>query len=116
MVEQGSGKIVNIASRFLSGRHYRSCIYSFEIGVAGLTKAGERVGKSGVNVNDAQSYMKRTMQPRCVRTKHRPQILERIQRLGGEPMIGKAAVFLSSAASDYMPGIFGGCGGWMGVI
>ena len=121
MVEQGSGKIVNIASLLSFQGGITVPAYSAsKSGVAGLTKAlANEWAKSGVNVNAiAPGYMEtnNTVALRADENRNR-QILERIPAARwGEPKdLAGAAVFLSSAASDYMHGhILVVDGGWMG--
>jgi 2-deoxy-D-gluconate 3-dehydrogenase len=121
MVEQGSGKIVNIASLLsFQGGITVPAYTASKSGVAGLTKAlANEWAKSGVNVNAiAPGYMEtnNTVALRADENRNR-QILERIPAARwGEPKdLAGAAVFLSSAASDYMHGhILVVDGGWMG--
>ena len=121
MVAQGSGKIVNIASLLsFQGGITVPAYTASKSGVAGLTKAlANEWAKSGVNVNAiAPGYMEtnNTVALRADENRNR-QILERIPAARwGEPKdLAGAAVFLSSAASDYMHGhILVVDGGWMG--
>jgi len=121
MVEQGSGKIVNIASLLsFQGGITVPAYTASKSGVAGLTKAlANEWAKSGVNVNAiAPGYMEtnNTVALRADENRNR-QILERIPAARwGEPKdLAGAAVFFSSAASDYMHGhILVVDGGWMG--
>jgi 2-deoxy-D-gluconate 3-dehydrogenase len=121
MIEQGSGKIVNIASLLsFQGGITVPAYTASKAGVAGLTKAlANEWAKLGVNVNAiAPGYMetKNTSALRADETRNR-QILERIPagRWGDPGDMAGAAVFLSSAASDYMHGhIMVVDGGWMG--
>jgi 2-deoxy-D-gluconate 3-dehydrogenase len=121
MIEQGSGKIVNIASLLsFQGGITVPAYTASKAGVAGLTKAlANEWAKFGVNVNAiAPGYMetKNTSALRADETRNR-QILERIPAgRGGDPGdLAGAAVFLSAAASDYMHGhILVVDGGWMG--
>ena len=121
MVEQGSGKIVNIASLLsFQGGITVPAYTASKSGVAGLTKAlANEWARSGVNVNAiAPGYMEtnNTVALRADENRNR-QILERIPAARwGEPKdLAGAAVFLSSAASDYMHGhILVVDGGWMG--
>ena len=121
LVEQGSGKIVNIASLLsFQGGITVPAYTASKSGVAGLTKAlSNEWAKSGVNVNAiAPGYIEtaNTEALRADETRNR-QILERIPagRWGKPEDIAGAAVFLSSAASDYVHGhIIVVDGGWMG--
>jgi len=121
LVEQGSGKIVNIASLLsFQGGITVPAYTASKSGVAGLTKAlSNEWAKSGVNVNAiAPGYIEtaNTEALRADETRNR-QILERIPagRWGKPEDIAGAAVFLSSAASDYVHGhIMVVDGGWMG--
>ena len=121
LVEQHSGKIVNIASllSFQGGINVPAYTAS-KSGVAGLTKAlSNEWAKFGVNVNAiAPGYIEtaNTEALRADETRNR-QILERIPagRWGKPEDIAGAAVFLCSAASDYVHGhIMVVDGGWMG--
>lgn len=120
MIEQGAGKIVNIASllSFQGGINVPAYTAS-KSGVAGLTKAfANEWAKFNVNVNAiAPGYMatNNTAALRDDETRNR-QILERIPagRWGNADDLAGAAVFLASPASDYMQGhIMVVDGGWM---
>ena len=121
LVEQGSGKIVNIASLLsFQGGITVPAYTASKSGVAGLTKAlSNEWAKFGVNVNAiAPGYIAtaNTQALRADETRNR-QILERIPagRWGEPEDIAGTAVFLSSAASDYVHGhIMVVDGGWMG--
>ena len=120
MVEQGRGKIINIASMlsFQGGIRVPSYTAS-KSGVAGLTKllANEWAAK-GINVNAiAPGYIATSntaaLQDDEVRNR---QILERIpaRRWGKPSDLAGAAVFLASDASDYVHGhILAVDGGWL---
>ena len=120
MIAQGAGKIINIASMlsFQGGIRVPSYAAS-KSGIAGITRllACEWAGK-GVNVNAiAPGYMAtdNTEQLRADPQRSR-DILARIPagRWGESADIGGAAVFLASAASDYMHGaIIPVDGGWL---
>ena len=121
MLEQGSGKIVNIASLLsFQGGITVPAYAAAKGGVAQLTKscANEWAAK-GINVNAiAPGYMAtdNTTALRADETRNR-QILERIPagRWGAPQDLNGAAVFLCSAASDYLHGhILVVDGGWMG--
>lgn len=121
MIEQGSGKILNIASLLsFQGGITVPAYAASKGGVAQLTKAlaNEWAGK-GVNVNAiAPGYMRtdNTTALQKDETRNR-QILERIPAARwGEPVdLAGAAVFLCSAASDYIHGhVLVVDGGWMG--
>jgi len=121
MIDQGSGKIVNIASLLsFQGGITVPAYTAAKSGLAGLTKAlANEWAKFDVNVNAiAPGYMdtKNTAALKADETRNR-QILERIPAgRWGEPRdLAGAAVFLSSSASDYMQGhILVVDGGWMG--
>ncbi|MBV9931457.1 MAG: 2-dehydro-3-deoxy-D-gluconate 5-dehydrogenase KduD [Alphaproteobacteria bacterium] len=120
MIAKGRGKIVNIASllSFQGGIRVPSYTAS-KSGVAGLTKllANEWAAK-GVNVNAiAPGYIatNNTAALQADETRNR-QIVERIPagRWGAPADLGGAAVFLASAASDYVNGhILAVDGGWL---
>lgn len=120
MLAQGEGKIVNIASllSFQGGIRVPSYTAS-KSGVAGLTKllANEWAAR-GVNVNGiAPGYIatNNTAALQADETRNR-QIQERIPagRWGEASDIGGAAVFLSSAAANYIHGhVLAVDGGWL---
>ncbi|OHD03417.1 MAG: 2-deoxy-D-gluconate 3-dehydrogenase [Sphingopyxis sp. RIFCSPHIGHO2_01_FULL_65_24] len=120
MIARGSGKIINIASMltFQGGIRVPSYTAS-KSGVGGLTKllANEWAAK-GIQVNAiAPGYIatNNTAALQGDETRNR-QIMERIPagRWGDPKDIGGAAVFLASAASDYVQGhILAVDGGWL---
>lgn len=121
MIEQGSGKIVNIASLLsFQGGITVPAYTASKSAVAGLTKAlANEWAKHNINVNAiAPGYFatNNTAALQADETRNR-QILERIPagRWGDPDDLQGAAVFLSSTASDYMNGhILVVDGGWMG--
>ena len=122
MIERGvGGKIINIASllSFQGGITVPSYAAA-KGGVAQLTKAlANEWAAKGVNVNAiAPGYMRtdNTKALQADETRNR-QILERIPagRWGEPADLAGAAVFLASAASDYINGhVLVVDGGWMG--
>ena len=120
MLAQGSGKIVNIASLLsFQGGIFVPAYAASKGAVAQLTKAlANEWAPKGVNVNAiAPGYMEtnNTSALRADPVRNR-QILERIPagRWGTPEDLAAAAVFLSSAASDYMHGhVLVVDGGWM---
>jgi 2-deoxy-D-gluconate 3-dehydrogenase len=121
MIERGRGKILNIASLLsFQGGITVPAYAASKGGVAQLTKAlANEWAAKGVNVNAiAPGYM-RTDNTKALQqdeTRNR-QILERIPagRWGEPSDLGGAAVFLCSAASDYVNGhVLLVDGGWMG--
>jgi 2-dehydro-3-deoxy-D-gluconate 5-dehydrogenase len=121
MIEQGSGKILNIASLLsFQGGITVPAYAASKGGVAQLTKAlANEWAAKGINVNAiAPGYM-RTDNTKALQqdeTRNR-QILERIPAgRWGEPRdLAGAAVFLCSNASDYINGhVMVVDGGWMG--
>lgn len=121
MIAQGRGKIINIASLLsFQGGITVPAYAAAKGGVAQLTKAlaNEWAGK-GINVNAiAPGYMRtdntKALQADQVRNR---QILERIPagRWGEPTDLAGAAIFLASAASDYVNGhVLVVDGGWMG--
>jgi 2-deoxy-D-gluconate 3-dehydrogenase len=121
MIERGRGKILNIASLLsFQGGITVPAYAASKGGVAQLTKAlANEWAAKGVNVNAiAPGYM-RTNNTKALQqdeTRNR-QILERIPagRWGDPSDLGGAAVFLCSAASDYVNGhVLVIDGGWMG--
>lgn len=121
MIDQGGGKIVNIASLLsFQGGITVPAYTASKSGVAGLTKAlANEWAKNNITVNAiAPGYIatNNTAALQADETRNR-QILERIPagRWGDPDDIAGAAVFLSSPASDYMNGhIMVVDGGWMG--
>ena len=121
MPERGRGKIINLASllSFQGGINVAAYAAS-KGGVAQLTKAlANEWAPKGVNVNAiAPGYMStdNTAALRADETRSR-QILERIPagRWGEPEDLAGAAVFLCSAASDYLHGhVLVVDGGWLG--
>jgi len=121
MIKRGSGKIENIASLLsFQGGVTVPAYAASKGGVAQLTKAlANEWAKYGINVNAiAPGYMRtdNTAALRADEARNR-QILERIPAgRWGEPQdLAGPAVFLSSAASDYVHGhVLVVDGGWMG--
>lgn len=121
MLERGSGKIVNIASLLsFQGGITVPAYAASKGGVAQLTKAlANEWARLGINVNAIAPGYIRTDNNAALQAdqKRSSQILERIPAgRWGEPedLVG-AAVFLSSAASDYLHGhVMVVDGGWMG--
>ena len=121
MIERGHGKILNIASLLsFQGGITVPAYAAAKGGVAQLTKAlANEWAAKRINVNAiAPGYM-RTENTRALQedaTRNR-QILERIPagRWGEPSDLAGAAVFLCSAASDYVNGqVFAVDGGWLG--
>ncbi|MDQ1638953.1 MAG: 2-dehydro-3-deoxy-D-gluconate 5-dehydrogenase [Pyrinomonadaceae bacterium] len=121
MIERGGGKILNIASLLsFQGGVTVPAYAASKGGVAQLTKAlANEWAAKNINVNAiAPGYM-RTDNTRALQqdeTRNR-QILERIPagRWGEPGDLAGAAVFLCSAASDYVNGhVLLVDGGWMG--
>jgi 2-dehydro-3-deoxy-D-gluconate 5-dehydrogenase len=121
MIERGGGKILNIASLLsFQGGITVPAYAASKGGVAQLTKAlANEWAAKNINVNAiAPGYM-RTGNTKALQedeTRNR-QILERIPagRWGEPEDLAGAAVFLCSAASDYINGhVLLVDGGWMG--
>ncbi len=120
MIENGGGKIVNIASLLsFQGGITVPAYTASKSGVAGLTKAfANEWAKHKINVNAiAPGYFatNNTAILQADETRNR-QILERIPagHWGNPEDLAGAVVFLSSAASDYLQGhILVVDGGWM---
>lgn len=120
MIEQGSGKIINIASLLsFQGGITVPAYAASKSGVAGVTRAlANEWARYNINVNAiAPGYIEtdNTTALRSDETRNR-QILERIPaaRWGSPDDLAGAAVFLASAASDYMNGhILAVDGGWL---
>lgn len=122
MIERGKGgKIINVASllSFQGGINVPAYTAS-KSGVAGLTKAlANEWAQHQINVNAiAPGYMRTDNTAALQRNETRNrQILERIPagRWGEPSDLAGAAVFLCSAASDYIHGhVLVVDGGWMG--
>jgi len=120
MIGRGHGKIINIASMLTFQGGIRVASYTAsKSGIGGLTKllANEWAGK-GVNVNAiAPGYIatNNTTALQADESRNR-SILERIPagRWGDASDLGGAAVFLASAAADYVQGhILAVDGGWL---
>jgi 2-deoxy-D-gluconate 3-dehydrogenase len=120
MVAQGSGKIINIASMLSFQGGIRVASYtSSKSAIAGLTKllANEWAAK-GINVNAIAPGYFATNNTAALQADpdRNEQILGRIPagRWGDPSDIGGAAVFLSSAAADYVHGtVLAVDGGWL---
>lgn len=117
---EGTGKVVNIASllSFQGGIRVPSYTAS-KHGVAGITKllANEWAAK-GINVNAIAPGYIATNNTEALRndTDRNRQILERIPagRWGDASDIGQSAVFLASAAANYIHGaVLNVDGGWL---
>jgi len=120
MIEQGSGKIVNIASllSFQGGILIPSYTAS-KSGVAGLTRLmANELASKGINVNAiAPGYMATdNTAPLRADTRRNQAILERIPagRWGDPADLKGIVVFLASSASDYIHGsVLPVDGGWL---
>jgi 2-deoxy-D-gluconate 3-dehydrogenase len=120
MVGQGGGKIINIASMlsFQGGIRVPSYTAS-KSGVAGLTRIlANEWAPHGINVNAIAPGYVATANTEALRAdpKRNADILGRIPagRWAEPSDLGGAAVFLASAASDYVQGhILAVDGGWL---
>lgn len=120
MVQQGGGKIINIASMLTFQGGIRVASYTAsKSGVGGLTKllANEWAGK-GINVNAIAPGYIATNNTAALQAdeKRNAEILGRIPagRWGDPEDLGGAAVFLSSDAAKYVQGhILAVDGGWL---
>jgi 2-deoxy-D-gluconate 3-dehydrogenase len=120
MAEQGGGKIINIASMLsFQGGILVPSYTAAKSGVAGITKAlaNELAGKN-INVNAiAPGYMAtENTAPLRADPERNQAILDRIPigRWGDPADLKGIAVFLASAASDYMQGaVIPVDGGWL---
>lgn len=119
-LEQGSGKVINVASMLSFSGGLMACAYAASKGgIAQLTKAlaNEWAGR-GINVNAiAPGYFATSMTEALRKDKARnQQILDRLPagRWGGPADLAGAVIFLASAASDYVHGIILPVdGGWL---
>jgi 2-dehydro-3-deoxy-D-gluconate 5-dehydrogenase len=122
MVPRGSGKIVTIASMLSFQGGFRAAAYAASKGgVAQLTKAlANEWAPHGVNVNAiAPCYVKTALNRHIWQDdpERSEAVLARLPagRWGEPSDLAGAAVFLSSAASDYVHGIVLPVdGGWLG--
>ncbi len=121
MMKQGGGKIVNIASLLAyQGGIIVPSYTASKAGVAGITMAlANEWAPHGINVNAiAPGYMATEMTEALQKSAERaPTILARIPqgRWGTPEDMKGAAVYLSSAASDYLQGhVIVIDGGWLG--
>lgn len=121
MIDRGGGKILNIASLLsFQGGVAVPAYAASKGGVAQLTKAlANEWAAKGINVNAiAPGYMRTDNTTALQKDEARNrQILERIPagRWGEPDDVTGAAVFLCSAASDYLHGhVLVVDGGWMG--
>lgn len=121
MLKQGGGKIINVASMLSFFGGYTVPAYAASKGgVAQLTKAlSNEWASKGINVNAiAPGYMATQMNTRLIEDEERnKKILARIPqgRWGTPEDVGGVAVFLASAASDYINGaIIPVDGGYLG--
>ena len=120
MLKQGRGKIINIASMLsFQGGVFVPSYAAAKSGVAALTKAfANEWASKNINVNAiAPGYMA-TGNTAALRAdvERSRQIMERIPagRWGEPSDLGGVAVFLASAASDYVHGtILAVDGGWL---
>jgi 2-deoxy-D-gluconate 3-dehydrogenase len=120
MIAQGGGKIINIASMLsFQGGILIPSYTAAKSDVAGITRAlANEWAARGVNVNAiAPGYMEtENTAPLRADPKRSASILERIPagRWGTPKDLAGAAVFLASAASDYLHGaILPVDGGWL---
>ena len=120
MAEQGSGKIINVASMLsFQGGILVPGYSATKSAVAGVTKAlANEWAAKGINVNAiAPGYMATdNTAPLRADAKRNQSILERIPagEWGDPADLKGVAVFLASAASDYMQGsIVPVDGGWL---
>jgi 2-dehydro-3-deoxy-D-gluconate 5-dehydrogenase len=121
MIEQGSGKIVNVASLLAFSGGFRVSSYAASKGaVAQLTKAlANEWAPAGVNVNAiAPGYFKTQLNTHIWRDdpERSEQILVRIPagRWGEPSDLKGAVVFLAAPASDYLHGVVLPVdGGWL---
>ena len=117
---QRSGKIINVASLLSLQGGIRVASYtSSKSGLAGLTRLlANEWAAAGINVNAIVPGYFATNNTQALRADadRNRQILERIPagRWGNPDDLGGAAVFLASAASDYVHGtLLPVDGGWM---
>lgn len=110
MVDQGRGKIVNVASQMaLVGYYQRSAYCASKGGVAQLTKVlAVEWARYGVNVNAvAPTFIETDMTgPMFVDKAFHEDVIRRIPmgKLGQPKDVVGAAIYLSSSASDFVTG------------
>ena len=122
MLENGYGKIINIASiNTFQGRKFISAYAASKGAIGSFTKSmANEWAARGVNVNCLMPGFVATDLTRDLfqDPKAREEVLSRIPmgRMGEPSDLGGAAVFLASRASDYITGhILCVDGGWMGA-
>ena len=120
MVEQGSGKIINIASMLaFQGGKFVPAYTASKHGVAGLTKAfANELAEHNVQINALAPGYIETMNTEPIRndSARNQEILSRIpaNRWGKPFDLMGAVLFLASRASDYVNGhILAIDGGWL---
>jgi 2-dehydro-3-deoxy-D-gluconate 5-dehydrogenase len=120
MVDQGGGKIINIASLLsFQGGIFIPSYTASKSGVAGLTRLmANELAVKNINVNAiAPGYIETELtDPLRTDPKRAPSIMDRIPagRWGKPEDLKGIAVFLASSASDYVHGtIIPVDGGWM---
>ena len=120
MVDQGSGKIINIASMLsYQGGKFVPSYTASKHGVAGLTKSfANELAEKNIQINAIAPGYIETANTAPIRAdeSRKAEISSRIPavRWGLPEDLGAAAVFLSSNASNYMNGhILAVDGGWL---
>lgn len=121
MIEQGAGKIINIASMLsFTGGIYVPAYAASKGGIATLTKAlSNEWARHNIQVNAiAPGYFQTTLTQAIYEDPERnEEILSRVptERWGDPADLQGAVVYLASAASDYVSGhLLVVDGGWLG--
>ena len=107
MVDQGSGRIVNIASRSLLGNFGQTNYAASKAGIVGLTKSlAIELGPAGINVNAiAPGYIETPIMEKVPDEVRDRAVRAAPLRVAGRPEdVANAAVFLASDLASYITG------------
>lgn len=119
MIEQGRGKIVNVASVVaLYGNFGQTNYVASKAGVIGMTKVWAReLGRNGINVNAVAPGFIQTEMTAGVPEKVLEAMREKtpLRRLGIPRDVANAYLFLASAEADFINGVVLGVDGGLVV-
>jgi 3-oxoacyl-[acyl-carrier protein] reductase len=109
MIEQGWGRIVNMASRAYLGNPGQANYSAAKAGVVGLTKAlAKELGRHGITVNAVAPGMSDTEMvrnhPRAERIVERAIAANSVPRIGTEEDVAAAVAYLCSAEAGFITG------------